>query len=537
MPAADVSSSAPPPHTFEIGLVLAGAVTAGAYTAGVVDFLVQALDAWEDAKRDPAAKVPRHDVRLRVIAGASAGSIVASIGTWMMLRGQRANDPTNALYDAWVTRASILPLLGVNDEADEDGVLPSLLDGTAFDVIGDAAFELEARKKGAVDLGRRRAWLADDLELFVTTASLRGIPYTADYQVGKLKMKTCADHAHFSLKHDRGVLGRATVLPTAAPADEAWDRLVQATLASSAFPLALPARYLRTPTDFYVDRIETDGGRDVPPDWPPSMSRSFGSLYVDGGLFDNTPLELARQTLAGGRRLQNERRPDLARRAVLLVDPFPGIAAGEYTLEHPRVPSVVRDLKDLALAVLYQPRFEPEDLALARDADVASRFMIAPERTMPPTGPLASAPLLAFAGALHRAFREHDFALGRRNCQRFLRRWFALDPGNRLFVGDPLDVEKADWAAEGAAPQPKRVIIPLVGAAAADVPLPHWPKIDADELAYTLREPMRGRVERVVRGLVTGTKGLVLGKLVAGPVTERLLDEITKQLRAADLAP
>ena len=31
---------------FEIGLVMAGAVSAGAYTAGVVDFLIRALDQW-----------------------------------------------------------------------------------------------------------------------------------------------------------------------------------------------------------------------------------------------------------------------------------------------------------------------------------------------------------------------------------------------------------------------------------------------------------------------------------------------------------
>jgi hypothetical protein len=33
--------------TFEIGLVLAGAVSAGAYTAGVLDFLYEALDYWD----------------------------------------------------------------------------------------------------------------------------------------------------------------------------------------------------------------------------------------------------------------------------------------------------------------------------------------------------------------------------------------------------------------------------------------------------------------------------------------------------------
>ena len=38
------------PKTFEIGLVMAGAVSAGAYTAGVVDFLIEALDTWDQAR-------------------------------------------------------------------------------------------------------------------------------------------------------------------------------------------------------------------------------------------------------------------------------------------------------------------------------------------------------------------------------------------------------------------------------------------------------------------------------------------------------
>ena len=41
----------PGPDTpFEIGLVMAGAISAGTYTAGVIDFLIEALDEWESAK-------------------------------------------------------------------------------------------------------------------------------------------------------------------------------------------------------------------------------------------------------------------------------------------------------------------------------------------------------------------------------------------------------------------------------------------------------------------------------------------------------
>jgi hypothetical protein len=40
-------------RTFELAVVMAGAISAGAYTAGVMDFLFEALDAYEDAKRKP----------------------------------------------------------------------------------------------------------------------------------------------------------------------------------------------------------------------------------------------------------------------------------------------------------------------------------------------------------------------------------------------------------------------------------------------------------------------------------------------------
>src|SRR3546814_7530042 len=60
---------------------MAGAISAGAYTAGVCDFLIQALDAWEAAKADPTARVPRHRVRIKALAGASAGAMTSAIAS------------------------------------------------------------------------------------------------------------------------------------------------------------------------------------------------------------------------------------------------------------------------------------------------------------------------------------------------------------------------------------------------------------------------------------------------------------------------
>ena len=49
------SDSLPPPpaDTFEVALVLSGAISAGAYTAGVIDFLIEALESWQNEKENP----------------------------------------------------------------------------------------------------------------------------------------------------------------------------------------------------------------------------------------------------------------------------------------------------------------------------------------------------------------------------------------------------------------------------------------------------------------------------------------------------
>ena len=66
-------------RTFELGVVMAGAISAGAYTAGVMDFLFEALDAYEEAKGKPSWNGPTHNVRIPVNAGASAGGMTSAI--------------------------------------------------------------------------------------------------------------------------------------------------------------------------------------------------------------------------------------------------------------------------------------------------------------------------------------------------------------------------------------------------------------------------------------------------------------------------
>src|SRR5512132_3929674 len=131
-----------PPRTFEIGLVMAGAASAGAYTAGVIDFLLEALQAWEEAKASGYPSVPDHEVRIRVAAGASAGGVVASLLAMLSFTGHfpmrdlarvaaaadAENATRNLLYKSGVSDIDIRPMLAIDDLEARNGV-PSLLNG------------------------------------------------------------------------------------------------------------------------------------------------------------------------------------------------------------------------------------------------------------------------------------------------------------------------------------------------------------------------------------------------------------------------
>src|ERR1051325_9114540 len=69
------TATSTPDDTFYIGLCMAGAVSAGAYTAGVIDYLIEALQKWEDLRGQPG--VPRHRVEIPIMVGASAGGMTS----------------------------------------------------------------------------------------------------------------------------------------------------------------------------------------------------------------------------------------------------------------------------------------------------------------------------------------------------------------------------------------------------------------------------------------------------------------------------
>lgn len=556
--------------TFQLGLVMAGAISAGAYTGGVVDFLIQALDEWEKAKADPTAAVPRHAVTIPVMSGASAGAITSAIAavafnsdtTPVVDVDKPPAENANRLYDAWVRQIDISKLLRGDDIAGGRPVV-SLLDSTALDRI--AASALDAPKRAVP-----RGFVPDPLAVFLTVSNLRGVPYGFELFGGDTSqnfvygMLSHRDDMRFAVSRSKKQLpGARTLVPAEAPG-QGWPELAAAALASSAFPIGLRPRALKRPYNDYKERLAVESGAQWVPIEPLWRDRvdPFDFLNVDGGLINNEPLELSRQYLSGGPDKMNPRAGEKANRAVIMIDPFPNTLAPDLKADTDE--RVVAVAMKLFGALVDQARFRPEDLATAARGDVYSRFAIMPSRKNSrgerAALAMASAILGGFGGFLSETFRRHDFNLGRRNCQAFLRWHFCLPETNGIFRFSDENHRKAWYVREKdgslqtfkselkpGEQVPFLPIIPLCGTAAADLARRPFPRA-ADADVERLRTEVAARVAGVGGALIaTELQGLAGGLLrwlirqtwrwrLSSKVTARVMAKIEGELGTLDSA-
>lgn len=494
---------------FEIGLVMAGAVSAGAYTAGVIDFLIEALDEWQRLKDAGDPSTPRHAVSLKVISGTSAGGMTAAMAAGALavehhpVRDAATAAPQNKLFDSWVERIDIAHLLGAQDlQHDGDTPLRSLLDSSVLDAIARDALDFSG--------GRRRAYVAPHLHLITTASNLRGVPYNVPFQ-GEAhrsghEMYAHADYQHFVVSDTGCDCKDALWLDWAKQQGSNWQALEKAALATGAFPIGLAPRTLHFSRAHYDERRwsipgegeKTDEGgcrythtqKTITPSWPAGLTGdAYAAVCVDGGVMNNEPFDLARRVMLDGA-CSTARAADKTTRALVMIDPFPGadLDVSKYEAKE--------DLLDVFMkmfnAMKNQSRFKPEELLLAQRDDVFSRFLVAPSRRLADNTlasyPLACGALGGFSGFLSRDFRAHDYLIGRRNAWSFLKNHFRLAELHPLFA--------AHW---GTAPrEPHRImvdgvaylpLVPLFGSAAARPLQPQWPRYTNAQLAE-----LRGRI-------------------------------------------
>jgi predicted acylesterase/phospholipase RssA len=544
---------------FDIGLVMAGAVSAGAYTAGAIDFLLQALDAWY-AEKGADPDCPNHDVNLKVMTGASAGAFISAMLAVVLNEEfppitdyphppppKNESDP-NKLFDAWVNLIDIDGLTKHQDLDDDPGPVKAFLDSTVLDRIADRVF------KPGTARAARRPYVAEPVLLTVTLTNLRGVPYEIDF-VGRAAspmpyiMTVHADIMTFAVPAPGSTANTADAVPLNGPVGSGnWPKLRDAALASGAFPGGLVPRALERPPDDYRTRKwyfphprEVNGKHEC--GFVDTLKPAFGILpddfnynflNVDGGTMDNEPIGRARELLDPDDPAGINKSHAGAQSAILMIDPFPDNGAFDQKDDFHKSYTLLRMAPRILKALINQARFKPGELTRAIDPNVFNQFLIAPIRSGGHAAflyPIASGGLGGFGGFLSRDFRAHDFQLGRRNIQQFLRRHFVLPESNALFetwtpaAKDKFRVKRDKQNrtidpdtgkvkdSQGNVVDPEQPvttylpIVPLVGAMTKPEASPIWPSY-ARVRIETLRQQITDRAKVVVERLISTMSGM-----------------------------
>ena len=485
---------------FTLGLTMAGAISAGSYTAGVIDFLLEALKEWENEKINNPEVYP-YDVKINAISGASAGGMTAAIMTAML--GGKFETTDNNLYKSWVEDIHIDRLLA-NKDLIENNAIHSILDSTVLEEITQQALNVMPNED------EWPSYVSEYLHVLISVANLHGVPYHVEFQgetedkekeIKQHGMLMHEDFMHFIFSKEDPVIQNVRFADSAIwlnsknYQDQRWKVLGNSALASGAFPLGFASRQLRRNRANYdnrewlinLDCISCDGNEQVKgyqystikPSWPKEMSTQYTFNGIDGGLMNNEPFELLTSLLSDEKCISSNDHPFSA---LLMIDPFPQNNLLDLTQSIQKL-DILGVFKGMFSALKNQARFKLEEIKRSKLNDSQLRFLISPTRSNKKGLPIASGSLDGFGGFLSRGFREHDFFLGRRNCQYFLSQHFTLHRTHPLYKDVKKDLYSTIRKKEDNIP-----IIPLCGTAKETIERPTWPKYTYSELEKLQRQ-------------------------------------------------
>ncbi|MBK8043638.1 MAG: patatin-like phospholipase family protein [Haliscomenobacter sp.] len=432
-----------------LGICMAGAVSAGAYTAGVMDYLLEALERWQLAKNKAqdgelnGYSIPMHDVEIVILVSASAGGMTAAITARALaekiehvnsksLTEDKTHLPqigsNNLLYSSWVKLTDhdmLSQLLSTSDLKDKNSTLESLFNSEFIDTL---AFTILDQKKVAEP--HARPYISDQLDLVLTLSNFEGVQVSYPFRSTVNSRKTYfqatvhQDFAHFVVGEKDPDDGRIHLDFSTGKNTKILSAAAKAT---GAFPLGFKARKVTRPIDVLAKNKFLKRRWGQLPKLFESTSGCYTTVNTDGGVLNNEPFDLVEEIL-------NEQNSENKNEwnVLLMVDPFPN---NESVPVKEKKEDLWSAIPKLIGAMLHQGRAKPRDLNLEdTDRPRFLRFMMAPSRKIDDycdiqgSKAIACGALSGFSGFFRERFRQHDFILGRKNCQSFLRKYFVLAP-------------------------------------------------------------------------------------------------------------
>lgn len=241
-------------------LIMGGGVSLGTYIAGALTEIHWALrNIYGLHPNSPARNAP--DIKIEVLAGSSAGAVSAAAFA-RALTGQP--DAITDLHRAWVRELSFSALLARKGSGSRDPT--SLLSVAKIDDLARSMI------RAPRDYRDWQPFCAEPLRIGVTLSNLGGVRYRIQY--------ANSHNTFFSTTIHRDQLQLQIGNPTA---PGVWDTLRDAAIASAAFPAAFPPRQLERSRRDYEPAAFSGAGENVL------------MTYVDGGVFDNEPIGLAKR--------------------------------------------------------------------------------------------------------------------------------------------------------------------------------------------------------------------------------------------------
>ncbi|RKH49223.1 patatin-like phospholipase family protein [Corallococcus interemptor] len=382
-----------------VSLTVSGGVSLGTYEAGFLYY-------------SGTSSQGERAVDLRLVTGASAGSLNALLAI-MATCGVDASTPGQSLFwDIWVP-------IGFND----------LFVPTSTTALG--VFSREALERRASHI--EQAWnqgldRACDVVIGVSTTRLS--PRALQAANGRLDLPRLEEKFAIRIQgRGKDRPPRATnyttregrrlelLLETDEHGEIPFANLRELLLASMSFPIAFPPQPLRT----CAPKASAKPGECQP-------SEAKRDLFIDGGVFDNTPLRLAvglardglRETADGKLEWRPIPQPDTRTTPPGIAFAFIDPDATEYPVAPPAQAdasptSLPATLAGLLATFVDTARSKELAMLLEEEPEIAKRLTL-PRRHFPAAG----APLFAFLGFFERSFRVFDFYLGMYDARRMM---------------------------------------------------------------------------------------------------------------------